>query len=388
MEQVLQIGQHTVGRGHPTYIIFEVASTHENNWETARAYVEQAARVGADAVKFQLFEADKLLLPLTPGLKGTHDYFKTAETPRDWFHKLKTLCDEKGIDLLCTPFDSDAATFLDEVGVPAVKIASGELTNLQLLESVAGLGKPIIMSTGMATMDEIDRAMHILRTHGAEEIALLQCVSVYPTSFEDANVSAMNTLGERFHTVIGYSDNGSAGDLVPRMAVALCASIVEKHVTSQKARGSLDDVFSMSVDAFGDMVQSIRAIEARDDKDAVLKELQEAFGDDFAKALGDGVKRPAPHGTRKTHPGVEGTFVQREADERQWARRGVYLNRRVSKGASIEKSMITLLRPDIGISGVEYEHVVGQIAGEDLKEYSPLQYRGGQVFNTTVDACV
>lgn len=381
MEQkTVRIGNHFVGEGHPTYIIFEVASTHGNDWEIAKNYVDQATTVGADAIKFQLFTADGLINPLTPGLRGTYDYFKTAETPREWFPKLKALCDAKDIDLLCTPFDIDSAKFLDDIGVPAVKNASGELTNLQLLEAVARFGKPIIVSTGMATMEEVERAMKILCENGANEIALLQCVSVYPTSFEDANVSAMNTLGETFDTVTGYSDNGSAGVLVPLMAVALGASIIEKHVTSKKERGSLDDKFSMSVEEFAQMVKRIRAIDARSDKKEVLKELREEFGEDFKKALGDGIKRPAPHGTQKVHPGVEGTFVQREADERIWARRGVYLRVPVKKGTILTKDQLLLLRPDIGISASDYIDVIGTIAGEDLTERMPLQLRGKEVF--------
>lgn len=376
----MKIGTREVGPGHPTYIIFEVASTHGNDWEMAKKYVEQAAETGADAVKFQLFEADKLIVPLTPGLKGTYDYFKTVETPREWFPKLKVLCDEKGIDLLCTPFDIDSARFLDEVGVPAVKNASGELTNLQLLEVIATFGKPIIVSTGMATMEEIDRAMKILRDTGAKDIVLLQCVSVYPTSFEDANVRAMNTLGDTLDTVVGYSDNGSAGVLVPLMAVALGASVIEKHVTAKKARGSIDDVFSMSVEEFAQMVKRIRAIDARTDKTAVLAELREEFGENFEKALGDGVKRPAPHGTTVTHPGVEGSYVMREADERQWARRGVYLKESVKKGTILTKDKLSLLRPDIGISAISYTEIIGKVAGEDLAEKKPLQLRDGEVF--------
>lgn len=375
----MRIGTRELGPGHPTYIIFEVASTHGNDWEMARSYVDRAAAAGADALKFQLFTADELVNPLTPGLKGTYDYFKTAETPREWFPKLKALCDGKGIDLLCTPFDGDSAKFLDSVGIPAVKNASGELTNIQLLEDIALLGKPVIASTGMATMEEVERAVSVLRTNGAREIALLQCVSVYPTSFEDANVRAMCTLGEAFGTAIGYSDNGSAGALVPLMAVAMGASIIEKHVTSKKGRGNLDDVFSMSVEEFAHMVQRIRAIDPRPDKEEVLKELREEFGGDFDKALGDGIKRPAPHGTLKIHPGIEGEFRMKEADERQWARRGVYLNREVPKGTIVTKEMLTLLRPDVGISGVEYENVVGKVAGEDLPAKLPLKMAEEQV---------
>jgi sialic acid synthase SpsE/uncharacterized SAM-binding protein YcdF (DUF218 family) len=375
------IGSRRVGPGEPTYIIFEVASTHENNWEAAVQYVTQAAEIGADAVKFQLFTADALLNPLTPGLQGTYDYFKTSETPRDWFPKLKALADEKGIDLLCTPFDSDAVEYLNSVGVPAVKIASGELTNLQLLSAAGALRKPVIVSTGMATMEEVATAVATLRASGAEDIALLQCVSVYPTSFEDANVSVMQTLRNTFNMVIGYSDNGSEGALVPLMSVAMGASIIEKHVTGNKERGSIDDKFSLSVEQFSDLIRRIREIEHRTDKEAVLNELHDEFGKDFEKALGDGIKRPGQHGTEKTHPGVSGSFIMRESDERHWARRGVYLSHPVAKGMCIEEDMLTLLRPDVGISGVDYSSVIGKAAGEDLAVLHPLKIVGDSVFH-------
>ena len=365
-----------------TYIIFEVASTHENDWETAKNYVAQAADAGADAVKFQLFTADGLLAPVTKAFEETYKYFKKSETPREWFGKLKQLCDERGIDLLCTPFGRDEASFLNSIGVPAVKIASGELTNLELLSHVAKFGKPIILSTGMATMDEIHRAVEVLRSNDASEITILQCVAVYPTSFEDANVSAVISLKKEFNTPVGYSDNGSKGLLVPLLAVALGASVIEKHVTSKKDRGSIDDVFSMDVGEFTEMVKRIRDIEKRlpAEKETILKELEQEFGEDFKKAYGDGIKRPAIHGTKKTQPGVEGEFIQRESDERHWARRGVYLSCDAKAGEKITSDMLTLLRPDVGISGIDYESAIGKIAGEDLLAKIPLKIKDNKVF--------
>lgn len=365
-----------------TYIIFEVASTHENDWETAKNYVAQAADAGADALKFQLFSVDKLLAPLMPAFVENAKYFKKAEMPREWFPKLKELCDERGIDLLCTPFDNDSASFLDSVGVPAIKIASGDLTHHQLLSHVAKFGRSVILSTGMATMEEIHQAMETLRANGSSDITLLQCVSVYPTSFEDANVSAMLSLKKEFGVSVGYSDNGSKGLLVPLLAVALGAEIIEKHVTSKKERGSIDDIFSLDVKEFGEMVRRIRKMEKRlpQERETVLKELETEFGENFKKAYGDGIKRPAPHGTKKTNPGIEGEFVQKESDERHWARRGVYLVRGIKKGEKITKDALILLRPDIGISGVEYEKVAGMVAGEDLKARVPLKINNNKIF--------
>jgi len=374
-----KIGNREVGPGNPTYIIFEVASTHENNWDIAKAYVRQAKEVGADAVKFQLFTADGVLTPLTSGLKGTYDYFKTAETPREWFPELQKLCAEEGIDLLCTPNDLGAARYLNQINLPAIKIASGDLTNHQLMALVATFKKPVILSTGMGTMEEIKQAVDVLAKNSVEELAILQCVSVYPTSFEDANVSAMNHLKKEFGTVVGYSDNGSAGYMVPLLAVAMGASIIEKHVTSQKERGNLDDIFSLSVEDFAEMVKRIRQIDQRPDKQNVLEKLRKEYGENFDKAVGDGVKRPAPHGTLITHPGVPEPFVQREADERHWARRGVYPVHGISQGTTITQDMVVLLRPDVGISGLQYEEVLGKTAGENLPARLPLKFQNDQV---------
>src|SRR3989344_3919161 len=188
--RTLKIGNRTVGEGNPTYIIFEVASTHEGDWGVAKEYVSIAKDVGADAVKFQLFEADKVLNPITRGLKVTYDYFKKTETPRSWFSKLIDLCKDIGIDLLCTPFDEDAASFLNNIGIPAIKVASGELTNSPLLSHVAKFGKPVILSSGMANMEEVREAVHVLRNNECNQIALLQCTSVYPMPYEDANIAA------------------------------------------------------------------------------------------------------------------------------------------------------------------------------------------------------
>jgi sialic acid synthase SpsE len=375
----MRIGRHHIGKGEHVYVIFEVASTHGGDFALAQKCVEEAARVGADAVKFQLFMADEMIAPLTEGLKETYEYFKANETPRDWFPKLKALCDEKGIDLLCTPFSRDAATFLDAVGVPAVKIASGEMTNLQLLGHVAKLGKPVILSTGMATMDEVRRAVDVVRMKGVE-IILLQSVSVYPTRYEDANVSAMDALGKAFDVPVGYSDNGSEGLLVPLLAVARGASMIEKHVTLKKERGDIDDVFSMSIDEFEGMVERIRSLEGKL-LDRAIAELRKEFGSDVDVVLGDGVKKPATHGTEKTSNGD--VFLQTETDERHWARRGVYPSRHIRKGEKITEDMLVLLRPDVGISSLNYETAMGKEAGQDLQPRQPILLRDGMVWRFT-----
>lgn len=357
----IKIGNKFVGNGYPSYIIFEVASTHANNWDIAKGYVKQAKEAGADALKFQLFRADKLLNPISSILLPTYNYFKTAETPRKWFPKLLKLCDKECIDLLCTPFDEDSANYLNKVGLPAIKIASGDLTNHQFLSHVAKFGKPVILSTGMASIDEVEKAVKVLENSGCNQYAILQCTSVYPMPYEAANLKAMKTLENKFNSMVGFSDNGSKGIVAPLVASALGASIIEKHVTSQKDRGNMDDVFSASLEEFAEMAKEIRNLEKN--LKGSLSILKKKYQKNVDKLLGDGMKKPAK---------VEKT-------ERHWARRGVYLKQDIAKGTKITREMLILLRPDVGISATNYYDILGCKTAENLKAKHPLLLKDNQV---------
>ena len=373
--QAIKIGQKIVGPGYPTYIIFEVASTHAKDWTIAKNYVKQAQEVGADAIKFQLFTADTLLNPISSILRPTYDYFKTAETPRNWFPKLAKLCKEAEIDLLCTPFDENAASFLNEVGVPAIKIASGDLTYHKLLEHVAKFGKPVILSTGVANLAEVEEAVDVLKNAGCQELAILQCVSIYPMPYEAANVKVVKTFKEKFNTVVGYSDNGSAGIVVPLVAVALGASVIEKHVTSQKQRGSMDDVFSLSIEEFGEMVHRIRRLEKdyKENLEAAIPELKKEFGWNVEEVLGNGIKEPSPVSIQRS----DGTTMS-EWQERRWVRRGIYPKIDIPKGTTISEHMLIALRPDIGVSSVDYQKIFGATASEDLSARHPIKFENSK----------
>lgn len=375
-EKTITIGHRMIGSGNPAYIIFEVASTHEKDWQVAKSYVDAAKEVGADAIKFQLFKADILLNPITKGLKVTYDYFKATETPQWWFPKLMKLARASGIDLLCTPFDEDSASFLDSVGLPAFKIASSELTNSLFLARIARFNKPVILSTGMANLGEVSKAVDILRQNGCSQIALLQCVSVYPMPYEDANISAMNTLRDQFNVVVGYSDNGSRGILVPLVAAAMGASIIEKHVTHRKGRGHLDDAFALSIGEFKVMVKRIRNLEEKyaGRLSAATKTLKQEFGDDVSKVIGSSVKEPARWGITR-----DDGIKMLEVDERQWARRGVFPARRIKKDEVIGENDLIVIRPDIGISVKNLDDVLGLRASENLPEKMPIIIENGQV---------
>lgn len=372
-----KIGKRLVGKNHPAYIIFEVASTHANNWKIAKNYVKQARESGADALKFQLFNTDRLLNPIASVLKPTYDYFKSSETPRKWFPRLKKLCDEAGLDLLCTPFDIEAADFLNSVGQPAIKIASGDLTNHPLLQHIAQFGKPVILSTGMATMNEVKKAVKILEDKGCHDYAILQCTSIYPMPYEDANLRVLDTFRQRFNTVVGYSDNGSMGDFIPRLAVAMGASVIEKHVTSQKQRSSMDDVFSLSVEEFKQMVERIKQQErSSQNRKKTLDELEKEFGENVEKALGHKTKRPSNFGVLRKD-GVKRRIV--EADERHWARRGIYPIRDIPKETIITEDLVISLRPDVGVSTLEYSDLLGKRASETLTSGLPILIQGKSV---------
>lgn len=372
----MKISKRTVGEGNPAYIIFEVASTHEGDWKVARDYVGIAKDVGADAVKFQLFEADKVLNPISKNLRPTYNYFCKTEAPRRWFPKLMELCKDAKIDLLCTPADLDAASFLGGLGIPAIKIASGDLTNSPFLSHVANFDKPVILSTGMGNMEEVREAVRVLRDNGCNQTALLQCTSVYPMPYEDANIAAMCTMQKEFDTAVGYSDNGSSGFLVPLVAVAMGASVIEKHVTYKKGRGHLDDTFALTIDEFAQMIKRIRELEKKyaGSLSNALDELRDEFGEDVDKVIGSSIKEPAKYGI----PRPDGTRMQ-DVDERQWARRGLYPARNIKKGETLSPNNTILIRPDVGISVKDMDSVMGFTASEDLRARMPIIIEKGEI---------
>lgn len=369
----VKIGKRLVGPGYTPYIIFEVASTHQGSWKLAKNYVREAKNIGADAIKFQLYEADKLLNPILSDLKPTYNFFKKSEAQRNWFPKLKKLCDEVGIDLLCTPFDEDAARFLNKLNLPAVKIASGDLTYHNLLKLVAKFEKPVIISTGCATLKEVSSAVSILRKNGCKKIVILQCTSIYPMPYEAANVRVMQTFREKFKTVVGYSDNGSKGILVPLVAVAYGASVIEKHVTSQNRRENMDDIFSLSIKEFSDMIKKIRR---KPDLDILKKQ----FGSKIDLILGSNIKMPATNGIKRAGEKVKMTEIR----ERIYLRRGIYPKLDIKRGTTISPTMLIPQRPDIGTSVLNWDEIVGKSAAELLPANKPIILNRKKVYHLKI----
>lgn len=252
------------------YLIAEISANHNGSIERAEAIVRAAADAGADAVKLQTYTADTLTIPCDSEyfrIKGTlwegktlHDLYQEAYTPWEWQPRLKALAKDLGMDCFSTPFDATAVDFLEEMNVPCHKVASFEVVDIPLLKKIASTGKPVILSTGMASLAEIDEAVATLRENGTQELALLKCTSAYPAPPEEANLRTIPHLAQAFNCVSGLSDH-TLGSAVAVGAVAVGARIIEKHFTLARADGGPDSAFSMEPDEFRQMVQDIRTVE-------------------------------------------------------------------------------------------------------------------------------
>ena len=267
----IQIGTRIVGEGHPCYIIAEMSANHGQSFEQAERILRAAREAGADAVKLQTYTADTITLnchnehfrigkgTLWEG-KNLHDLYHEAHTPWDWQPKLKRIADELGLDCFSTPFDFTAIEFLEKMHVPAYKIASFELVDLPLIRRVAITGKPVIMSTGMASLAEIDDAVGAFREVGGTQLALLKCTSAYPSPVGDMNLKTIANLSAAFGVPAGLSDH-TLGIAVPVAAVALGACLIEKHLTLSRGVPGPDSAFSLEPPEFKAMVEAVRTAE-------------------------------------------------------------------------------------------------------------------------------
>ncbi|HLP06842.1 MAG TPA: pseudaminic acid synthase, partial [Opitutaceae bacterium] len=266
------INGRRIGPGHPAYVIAEVSANHNGKLERALEIVRAAKLAGADAVKLQTYTPDTITLksdsPLFrhggEGLWANRDLYslyQEAYTPWEWHPELKALADELALTLFSTPFDHTAVDFLAKLAVPAYKIASFELVDIPLIQKVARTGKPLILSTGMGTLDEIAEAVNAFHVAGGKELALLKCTSAYPSPPEAMNLRTLRDLHMRFNVPAGLSDH-SMGPTIAIAAVSLGACIVEKHFTLDRRDPGPDSAFSMEPAEFRAMVDAIRTAEA------------------------------------------------------------------------------------------------------------------------------
>lgn len=269
--QSITINGRPVGPGHPTYMVAEMSANHGQNFDQAVAIIEAAKRAGADAVKLQTYTPDTLTIDCHNEffrIQGTlwegrnlYELYGEAYTPWDWQPKLKQLADELGIELFSTPFDPTAVDFLEEMNVAVHKVASFESVDLPLLRRIGATGKPVIMSTGMATLAEIDEAVKTLRAAGTRELVLLKCTSAYPTPPSAMNLRTIPHLAAAFGVPTGLSDH-TLGITVPVAAVTLGACMIEKHFTLSRDLPGPDSKFSLEPAEFKTMVEAVRTAEA------------------------------------------------------------------------------------------------------------------------------
>jgi len=267
----MQIGQRHIGPGNPVYVVAEMSANHSQDFDQAVQIIHAAKEAGADAIKLQTYTPDTITIDCRNEYfqigQGTvwagrnlYDLYAEAYTPWEWQPKLKDVANDLGLALFSSPFDHSAVDFLEQMEVPAYKIASFELVDLPLIQRVALTGKPLILSTGMATLAEIDEAVRTAREAGANDIVLLKCTSAYPAAPAEMNLRTIPHLAAATGLLVGLSDH-TLGVAVPVAAVALGACLVEKHLTLSRAMPGPDCTFSLEPREFKDMVSAIRAAE-------------------------------------------------------------------------------------------------------------------------------
>ena len=328
----MSIAGRRVGPGSPCFVIAEAGVNHNGDLDRARKMIDVAADCGADAIKFQTFSADRLASPSAPkaeyqvattGAAGSqHAMLKSLELSAADHRDLQAHCRERGILFLSTPFDEESADFLASLDVPAFKISSGDLTNHPLILHACGKGRPVILSTGMASLDEVSSAAAVARGAGAD-FALLQCVSNYPADPAEVNLRVMQTYSEKFGVPVGYSDH-TLGIAVPIAAVALGAAILEKHFTLDRALPGPDHAASLEPAELKAMMQAIRVAES---------------------AMGDGIKRPSPS----------------ELPVRDIGRKSLHWRRDMAAGDVASAGDFIALRPGTGIPPACQSEFAGRV---------------------------
>jgi len=270
-EPSITIGDRTIGSGQPTYVIAELSANHGGSLETAKAVVRAAAEAGADAIKLQTYRPDTMTIDVRdgefvvgPGTLWTgrtlYDLYAEAMTPWEWHEELMAEAERQRLHCFSTPFDATAIEFLETLNVSVYKIASFELIDHALIAGAAATGKPLIMSTGMATLDEIDEAVAVAQAHGSGGVALLRCNSTYPAPMDQMDLRSIAEMQQRWSLPIGLSDH-TMSDITAIAAVALGACIVEKHIILDRADGGPDAAFSLEPGEFARLVRSIREVE-------------------------------------------------------------------------------------------------------------------------------
>lgn len=343
--KIFQVGDRAVGEGQPVLIMADLGANFDGSLSKAKALAKLVKDAGADVVKIQSFLAPKIVSGkgfASMHLKGVHgswgkpvdEVFQSAEFPREWHKEFFAYCKEIGIIASSSPWDYEAVDIMDASGVPFYKIGSGDITWLEMVEYIAKKGKPVILATGASTLAEVDEAVETIERAGNKDLALLQCITNYPSKIESANLRVLDTYQTAFDVITGYSDH-TPGDTVVLGAVARGAKVIEKHFTDSKKNAGPDHPHSMEPDEFAKMVERIR---------------------DMEKALGSSRKE----------------VVVEESETVIVQRRGLYAAAPIKQGEAVGVERLVELRPALGIYPKYKRRVAGLRAKKDIETGEPI----------------
>lgn len=346
MNKAFTIGKKAVGEGAPAFIVAEISGNHNQDFPRAVEIIHAAKEAGADAIKLQTYTADTITIdcdaPCFQINEGTvwdgmtlHQLYREAYTPWEWQPRLMEEANKLGMECFSSPFDFSSVDFLEEMKVPAYKIASYEINDIPLIRKVARLHKPIIFATGIAYAEDIRLALEVCKEEGNEDIILLKCVSSYPTPYEEVNLRVIPTLAATYDCLTGISDH-TMGTIVSAGSIPLGAKMIEKHLTLKRADGGPDSSFSMEPEEFAKLVQEVRILE---------------------KALGSS-EYTLTDTQKLEHGGSRSLFVVKD----------------IGAGEALTPENIRSIRPGDGLHTKHYEEVLGKTAKIDLKKGTPLAW--------------
>lgn len=345
MKTEINIGKNIIGEGKPVFLVAEMSANHNGDFKRAKEIIKAAAEAGADAIKIQTYTPDTITIESdgtafrTRGIwegSNLYELYKKAYTPWEWQKDLQQYAYECGLEFFSSPFDLTAVDFLEELDVPVYKIASFEINDIPFIRKIARTGKPIIISTGIAYLEDIDLAIRTCLEEKNDKIILLKCISSYPAPYENMNLKVIPNMKETFNCICGLSDH-SMGDEIAVAAVALGAKVIEKHFTLSRADGGADSQFSMEPQEFENMVKKIRNVE---------------------KAIG--------------HPTYD---LSKEQVESRIYSRSLFVVKNIKKGEKFTSENVRSIRPGIGLHTKHWDEVIGKTSRCDILKGTPMDWK-------------
>jgi pseudaminic acid synthase len=342
----MKINQNIIGPRNKVYIIAELSANHNQDYNTAIKLIYEAKKAGADAIKLQTYRADTITIDcdkkdfqISGGTlwdgQSLYNLYKKAYTPWEWHKGLKEEAEKLGMDLFSSPFDITAVNYLEDLNMPAYKIASCEITDNILIKRIAQTKKPVIISSGNASIEDLQEAVNLLRENGTTDICMLKCTAAYPANKEDANLLTINDMINRYNVIGGLSDH-TLGHEVPTLAVAMGARVIEKHFTLSRDSGSPDDAFSLTPGEFKEMVEAVRNAE---------------------NIIGS-----------ITYGGV---LSEKETKK---LRRSLFIVKNMKKGDKFNEENLKSIRPGNGLHTKYYWDILGKECNQDIEFGTPMSY--------------